>query len=72
MNTYIWEKIGNRLSYLQRRNRDTDIENKHIDTKGEREDGMNWEVETDIYTPLILCIKKITNENLPYRTGNST
>ena len=25
-----------RLSYLQRRNRDTDIENKYLDTKGER------------------------------------
>ena len=28
--------------------------------------GMNWEVEIDIYTLLILCIKYITNENLLY------
>ena len=27
---------------------------------------MNWEVEIDIYTLLILCIKYITNENLLY------
>ena len=33
---------------------------------------MNWEIGIDIYTLLILCIKKITNENLLYGTGNST
>ena len=36
---------------------DTDIENKHMDTKGERGVGMNWEIGIDIYTLLILCIK---------------
>ena len=40
----------------------------------EREGGMmNWETGTDIYT--LLCIKQasqqITNEYLPYGTGNS-
>ena len=25
---------------------------------------MNWKIGIDIYTLLILCIKKITNENL--------
>ena len=62
------EKIG--ISYLHSRNRDTDIENKR-NTKGER-GGMNWEIETDIYTLLILCIKWITNESLLYSTQNST
>ena len=57
MDTHIWKKISKRLSYLQSRNRDTDVENKHIDTHGKREDGMNGEIETDIYTPLIPCIK---------------
>ena len=33
---------------------DTDIENKHMDTKRGR-GGMNWEIEIDIYT--LLCIK---------------
>ena len=32
---------------------------------------MNWETEIDIYILLILCIKKITDENLLYSTGNS-
>ena len=32
---------------------------------------MDWEIGTDIYTLLILCIKWITNENLLYSTGNS-
>jgi len=35
-----------------------------------RGSGMNWEVETDIYT--LLCIKQITNENLLYSKGSST
>ena len=33
-----------RWTYLQSRNRDTDVENKLTDTKGGREDGMNWEI----------------------------
>ena len=53
-----------RCSYLQSRNRDTDIENKGMDTKGERKRGMNWEIEINIYT--LPCIKQITNENLLY------
>ena len=31
--------------------------------------GMNWEIGTDIYTPLY--IKQITNENLLYSTASS-
>ena len=39
-----------RLSYLQNRNRDTDVENKCVDTKGEKgRGGMNWKVEIDVY-----------------------
>ena len=41
-----------------KRNRVTDIENKCTDTKGERGNGrMNWEIGSDVYTPLILYIK---------------
>ena len=49
---------------LQGINRDTDVENKRMDTKGGRqgEGGMNWEIGIDIYT--LLRIKKITNKNL--------
>ena len=41
INTYMWnlEKCY-RWSYLQRRNRDTDVENKHMDSK--REAGVGW------------------------------
>ena len=49
---YIW-------SYLQNRNRDTDIVNKRMDTKGGSGGGMNWEIGIDIYT--VICIKLITN-----------
>ena len=51
---------------------DTDVQNKHMDTKGEMGAGINWEIEIDVYTLLILCIKYRTNENLLYSTGNST
>ena len=50
---------------MQSRIRDTDGENKHMDTKGgEKRDGKNWEIEIDMYT--LLYIKYITNENLLY------
>ena len=42
------------------RNRDTDVENKHMDTKGGKGGdggGMNWEIGIDIYT--LICIKQI-------------
>ena len=33
-----------RRTYLQSRNKDTDMETKHMDTKGERWGGLNWEI----------------------------
>ena len=49
-----------RWTGLQGRNRDTDVENKCVDTKGGKwgwggGGGMNWEVGIDIYT--LICIK---------------
>lgn len=46
-----------RLSYLQSRSRDTDIKNKYMDTKGGKGVEKNLEVDIDIYTLLLLCIK---------------
>ena len=45
-----------RCSYLQNRNRDTDVENKLMDTEGEGRDGMNWEIGVDIHI-LVICLK---------------
>ena len=42
-------------TYSQSRNRDTDVENNLMDTKGGRRGGMNWEIGIDMYT--LLCIK---------------
>ena len=49
-----------RWTGLQGRNRDTDVENKHMDTKGGKQGlggggGMNWEIGIDMYT--LICIK---------------
>ena len=51
-----------RCTGLQGRNRDTDVENKRLDTKrmdvcvgGGGGGGMNWEIGIDIYT--LICIK---------------
>ena len=42
---------------MQSRNRDTDVESKHMDTKGGSwESAMDWKPGTDTYTPL--CMKK--------------
>ena len=39
--------------FLQNRSRDTEAENKQV--MEERDGGINWEIEIDIYT--LLCIK---------------
>ena len=56
---------------MQGRNRDTDVENKRMDTKGGKwlvVDGggvMNWEIGIDLYT--LICIKWITKKNVLYK-----
>ena len=50
---YIW-------TYLQNRNRISDVKNKH-DYQGVRGRGINWETGVDIYT--LLYIKQITNKD---------
>ena len=60
-----------RLTGLQCRNRDTDVENKCMDTKWEKLQGggdggvMNWAIGIDMYT--LMCIKWMTNKNLLYK-----
>ena len=44
---------------FQGRNRDTDIENKPVDTAGEGEGGRNWESSVDIYT--LPCVKQMAS-----------
>ena len=36
------------IIYLRSRNRDTDIENKHMDTKEGKRGWRNWETGTDL------------------------
>ena len=55
------------MKLFESRNKDTDVENKCMDTKGEKG---NWETGMDIYK--LLYIKQRTNENLLYSTENST
>ena len=60
-----------RWTGLQGRNGDTDVENRHMDTKGESGacgcGVINWEIGIDMYT--LICIKWITN-NLLYKKIN--
>ena len=42
-----------KLIYLQSKNRDTDVENKH-GYQGETGGGMNWEIGIDIYIYMLL------------------
>ena len=57
---------------MQGRNKDTDVENKRMDTKWGKQQGkgvvMNWEIRIDIYT--LICVKWITNKNLLYKKIN--
>ena len=41
-----------------------------MDIKGGRQGEMNWEIGMDIYS--LLCVLKITDENLLESTRNST
>ena len=49
------------VNRMQGRNRDTDVENKHMDTKGGKWGAgggggeMNWAIGIDIY--ILICIK---------------
>ena len=38
------------MNLLPGRNIGTDVENGHVDTEGEGEGGMNWEIRIDMYT----------------------
>ena len=42
---------------MQGRNRDEDVENRHVDTVGEGEGGTNWEIRIDIHT--LPCAKHL-------------
>ena len=55
INVYKESRKMYRWTCLQGRNRDTDIEKKHMDTKEGKGSGMNWETGIDIYT--VICIK---------------
>ena len=50
INTVQASKGNINQSYLQSRNRDTEEENKPMDTKGVRGGVLNWEIGIDIYT----------------------
>ena len=71
---YMWNlEKWYRWTGLQGRDWDGDVENKHMDTKGEKQwrrgggggGGMYWEIGIDICT--LICIKWITNKNLLYK-----
>ena len=60
INPYMWnlEKCY-WWTYLQGRNRDTDMENGLTDTRCGGESGVNWESSIDMYT--LLCVKQVAN-----------
>ena len=47
---------------MKGRNRDIDVEDRHVDTVGEGEGGMNWEIRIDLYT--LPCVKLIPSGNM--------
>ena len=55
---------------MQKRNGNSDIENGLVDTVEEKENTMNGESSTDVYTPP--HVKQIAGEKLLYNTGAQT
>ena len=47
--------IQKKMNLLAKQNRDTNVENKCMDTKEGRWSGVDWEIETDTCVLLILC-----------------
>ena len=68
INAYMWNlEKWYRWTGLQGRNRDTDVENKRMDTKGGKHPGcgggvLNWKIGMDMYT--LICMKWMTSKNL--------
>ena len=51
INIYVWNlEKWYWWTYLQGRNRDSDRENRLVDTVGEEQGGTNWESSIEIYT----------------------
>ena len=52
---YMWNlEKWYKWTYLQNRNRVTDVKNKLMVTKGERGGRINWEIGIDVYTLLYI------------------
>lgn len=64
INSYVGSRNTDDRLCLQSRKRDTDVENKCMDTKGGRQWGRIWEIGMDTYTLLILFMKYMFNEKL--------
>ena len=58
-------KSQNDFNIMQGRNGDSDV-NKHVDTVGEGESGINGESSINIYT--LSCVKWTVGEKLLYNT----
>ena len=68
---YIWSlKKWYKWTYVQNKNRVTDVENTYGYPGGKGRGGINWKTGIDTYT--LLHIKQMTNKDLLYSTGNST
>ena len=56
-------------TYLQGRNRDTDVKNRHAETARKGEGGMNGESSVEI--SILQCVIYIDSEKFLYNTGRS-
>ena len=58
---YYWSTLG--------RKSNINMENRHVDKRGDGEGGTDWESSIDIYT--LPCVKQIASGKLLYSTGSS-
>ena len=71
INAYIWNlEKWYWWTYLQGRNRDSDIGNRLMDIAGAGEGGMNWESSSELY--ILPFVKQTANGKLLINIGNST
>ena len=61
---YVESRKTVQMNPYAKQKRDTDVENKHMNTIIRRDGGINWKIGIGIYT--LPCVRQITNENLLY------
>ena len=69
-NVFVESRVVEQTTYIQSRNKITNMENKYMDTKSRKGHWVNWEIGIDMSTQL--CTEWIMSESLLIGVENFT